>query len=320
MDVVPVAEALTRISQDPDFWSALAGDDGVVVPVDGDTGLTPDGVPGELRVGLPVAGGYGLVLDLDLTRGEQTLGLRGPTTSEPVQLGRAGPGCPAPAALTFGELELCGRVIALDDPCLPHPGLVTALLCRFAPVTPDDDPDAARAVLAAAFRSLRRETAEPVQPPVPTGPGPEQPPLPLFADERWWPRPPRPSARVLSEGHIAALLTPATAGPPVRGTARFPAVDLAELVRLARERLARLPRDPVYDEVLPLVRGIAADGDLSPVPELLSRLTEAGCDHPTVLDALSEPVIPAEACWVIETLAGAPWGSVLRRHLMVAAH
>jgi len=44
-------------------------------------------------------------------------------------------------------------------------------------------------------------------------------------------------------------------------------------------------------------------------------LTEAGCDHPTVLDALSEPLVPIEACWMVETLAGALPGSLLRRHV-----
>ena len=44
-------------------------------------------------------------------------------------------------------------------------------------------------------------------------------------------------------------------------------------------------------------------------------LTEAGCDHPTVLDALSEPLVPAEACWMVETLAGGRPGTLLRRHV-----
>ena len=47
----------------------------------------------------------------------------------------------------------------------------------------------------------------------------------------------------------------------------------------------------------------------------LGALTEAGCDHPTVLDALSEPLVPAEACWMVETLAGAEPGTLLRHHL-----
>jgi hypothetical protein len=168
-------------------------------------------------------------------------------------------------------------------------------------------------MLEAAYRSLRRDVA-PAEP----QPGPEQVPLPLFTDERWWPRPPTPSAQVLSEGDIATFLTPAPVGPAVRGTARFPAAGLAELVRRAQARLARLPHEPWYADprVLPLARRIAAGGDLRPVADLLNVLTAAGCDHPTVLDALSEPVVPAEACWMVETLAGAEPGTLLRRHLV----
>ena len=117
MDGVPVSEALRRLSEDPRFWSALVGHDGAF----------PDPDPVELRVSLPVTGGYGLVLDLDLSTGEQTLGLREPASSEPVQLGWSAPGRPRPAALRWHELELCARVIALEDPTLPHPGLVVAL-------------------------------------------------------------------------------------------------------------------------------------------------------------------------------------------------
>src|SRR5690349_14209312 len=145
MGGVPVSEALRRLSEDPRFWSLLFVHDGAF----------PDPDPVELRVSLPVTGGYGLVLDLDLVTGEQTLGLREPATSEPVQLGWAAPGRPYPAALRWHELELCARVIALEDPTLPHPGLVVALLSPFAPPTttrarwrrcarPRTDPCAAR--------------------------------------------------------------------------------------------------------------------------------------------------------------------------------
>lgn len=315
---MPASEALTRLSQDPYFWPALLTGEGALRPVDPGTGL-PDttGLPDELRVCLPVAGGYGLVLDLDLLSGEQTLGLREPHAGEPVRLGVAAAGLPHPAALTFAELELCGRVIALDDPFLPHPGLVVALLSRFAPVTAGDDATAAAAVRAAAYRSLRRDV-----PPVGDDGGPEQAPLPLFADPSWWPRPPRPSAQVLTEDTIATLSAPAPAGRRVRDTERFPGPGLAQLVRLAQARLARLPGEHWYADtrVRSLARNIAARGDLRPVTDLLGVLTEAGCDHPTVLDALSEPLVPAEACWMVETLAGAEPGSLLRRHLVGPAN
>jgi hypothetical protein len=307
MGVVPVPEALRRIGQDPDFWFSLLTDDGPDTLTD---------APDELRITLPVAGGYGLVLDLDLLRGERTLGLRGPATSEPVQLGWSAPGRPYPVVLSFAELELCARVIALDDPGLPHPGVVVALLARFAPAGPDEDPAEVDAVLRAAFTSLRRDV------PAVVTPAPEQDPLPFFADAAWWPRPPVPSGRVLDDDAIGTLLTAvASVGPDARRTSRFPAPDLTELVRRARARLSTVPDEPWCTDrrVLPLARHIADTGELGPVGDLLGTLTETGCDHPTVLDALSEPLVAAEACWMVETLAGAAPGSLLRRHLVGAA-
>jgi hypothetical protein len=299
MGGVPVSEALRRLSEDPGFWSLLNTDGGA--PSD------PD--PVELRVSLPVTGGYGLVLDLDLVTGEQTLGLREPASSEPVQLGWAAPGRPHPAALLWHELELCARVIALEDPTLPHPGLVVALLSPFAPVTADDDESAVAAVREAAYRSMRRE----VQPPAAAGP--EQAPLPLFTAEAWWPRPPIPSPQVIDEAAIAAYTAPAPTRLEVRSGSRFPREGLSELVRQAAQRLSKLPEERLYADVQPLARHIADTGDLRPVSDLLGVLTEAGCDHPTVLDALSEPLVPLEACWMVETLAGAVPGTLLRRYV-----
>ena len=296
---MPVSEALRRLSTDPQFWSLLFAHEGAF----------PDPDPVELRVSLPVTGGYGLVLDLDLSTGEQTLGLREPASSEPVQLGWAAPGRPYPAALRWHELELCARVIALEDPTLPHPGLVVALLSPFAPLTADDDEGAVTAVREAAYRSLRRE----VPPPVPTGP--EQAPLPLFAADTWWPQPPALSPQVIDEAAVAAYTAAAPARLEVRSGSRFPREGLAELVRQAAQRLSRLPEEQWYAEVRPLARHIADTGDLGPLPDLLGVLTEAGCDHPTVLDALSEPLVAIEACWMVETLAGALPGTLLRRHV-----
>ena len=297
MGHVPVSEALRRLSEDPTFWSLLRA--GPSAPLD----------DRELRTSLPVTAGYGLVLDVDLRTGEQSLGLREPATSEPVQLGWSEPGRPYPAALRWHELDLCARVIALEDPTLPHPGLVVALLSPFAPVTPDDDASAVAAIREAAYRSLRREVAAPAQI------GPEQAPLPLFVSQQWWPTPAGESPQVLDEAAIAAYTAPAPVQLEVRTGKRFPREGLTELVRRCADRLARQRQDRCYAEALPLAEHIAATGDLRPLPELLGTLTEAGCDHPTVLDALSEPLEPLEAWWMIETLAGAAPGTLLRHHV-----
>jgi len=291
---MPVSEALRRLTENPGFWT-------------GDATADPD--PRELRVTFPVIGGYALVLDIDPATGERALGLREPASSEPVQLGWAPAAGPYPAALRWWELDLCARVIAWEDPTLPHPGLVMALLSPFAPATADDDEPSIAAVREAAYRSLRREV------PTTTPAGPEQAPLPLFASEDWWPAPRGASPQVLDEAAVAALTRPARAVLEVRGGSRFPRDGLADLVRRAAAHLSRLPAQGWYADTRPLARKILDSGDLRPIPDLLGALTEAGCDHPTVLDALSEPLVPAEACWMVETLAGAEPGTLLRRHL-----
>jgi hypothetical protein len=294
---VPVSEALRRLSEDPRFWT-------------GDGAATTDSDDArELRVSFPITGGYALTVDLDPATGERTLGLRVPASSEPVQLGWAPPGGPCPAALRWWELDLCARVIALEDPTLPHPGLVVALISPFAPTMPDDDEHEVSAMREAAYRSIRRD----VPPPEPHGP--EQAPLPIFAGDHWWPSPPALSPQVLDEATIAELAGPAPAYLEVRGGSRFPREELADLVRKASAHLERVPHESWYAETRPLARRILDSGDLAPIPALLGALTEAGCDHPTVLDALSEPLVPVEACWMVETLAGAAPGTLLRRRV-----
>ena len=293
---MPVSEALRRLSEDPRFWT-------------GESATTDDLDPRELRATFPVTGGYALVLDLDLATGERALGLRGPASSEPAQLGRAPAEGPYPAALRWWELDLCARVIALEDPTLPHPGLVVALLSPFAPATPEDDEATIGAMREAAYRSLRR-AVPPAEPH-----GPEQAPLPLFAGADWWPSPPAASPQVLDEAAIAELTRPPGRFREVRGDSRFPGESLADLVRRAAAHLDRLPHQSWYAATRPLARQILDSGDLAPIPTLLGALTEAGCDHPTVLDALSEPLIPVEACWMVETLAGAVPGTLLRRRV-----
>ena len=289
-DRVPIPEVLRRLCEDPEFWAGRTG-------------------PEQLRVTLPVTAGYALTLDLGPEPGERTLGLRGPAAGEPVQLGWAAPGRPYPAALHWWELDLCARVIALEDPTLPHPGVVVALLSPFAPAGDADDPAEVAAVREAAYRSLRRA----VEPPRPSGP--EQAPLPLFTGAHWWPRPPAVSPQVVDEAAIAAYTTPAPVHLQVRAGERFPSELLDDLVRHTTRRLSRQSRDSCYAGARPLARRIASTGHLDALPELLGTLTEAGCDHPTVLDALSEPLEALEACWMIETLADVAPGTLLRHHV-----
>ncbi|MFC0532914.1 hypothetical protein [Phytohabitans kaempferiae] len=267
---MPVPEALRTLSHDPEFWA----DYFFRASPDAD----PD--PADLRATFPVAGGYGLVLDLDRQYGTYALGLRTPGSSEPIPMAWDDRSRWHPHGLRWPELDLIGRVVALDDPSLPHPGLPVALLCRFAPVTSEDDAEAVRDLLGSALRSLR----------VPVPPAEQEPLFPY-------------APRVLSEAQVADYLS--VPGEGVAGTLRyagsdvFPFDGLEELVRLGRQRVARLATEPWCTE---RVRELARAGRTEP---LLAALEAAGCDHPTLLDALTDPVTPAEAAWVADVLGGA---------------
>jgi len=266
---VPVPDALRTLSHDPAFWADYFFR----------TSLVGDPDPAEVRATFPVAGGYALVLDLDRRYGTYALGLRTPSSVEPIPMAWDDRSRWHPHGLLWPELELIGQVVALDDPTLPHPGLPVALLCRFAPITTEDDPAAVRGLLGAALRSLRVQV-----------PPAEQEPLFPY------------SPRVLTDAQVDDYLE--VPGEGVAGTLRyagsdvFPFDELAELVRLARKRIARVAAEPWCTE---RVQALARTGDAA---ALLAALESAGCDHPTLHDALAEPVTPAEAAWVAEALTG----------------
>lgn len=270
---MPVPDVLRTLSLDPDFWAEYF------------FRAEPPGEPrpAELRATFAISHGYGLVLDLDRTYGTYALGLRTPTSIEPIPMGWDDQSRWHPHCLHWSELDLIGRVVALDDPSLPHPGLPVVLLCRFAPITAAEDPDAARALLEAALRSLR-----------PPAPELEQEPLFPYA------------ARVLTERQVSDYAKVPELDDlrtlRIGEDERFPYEGFAELLRLAHARLARVAAEPWCTE---RVRALAQEvSGTAGVGELLAALDDAGCDHPTVMDALTDPVTPAEAAWVVETLAG----------------
>ncbi|MFI5841058.1 hypothetical protein ACIA8K_15275 [Catenuloplanes sp. NPDC051500] len=322
---MPVPEALREFAGRSSFWSEWFFDD-----------EEPPHRP-DLLVTLPVAGGYRLQLDLDFAQPFHRLELAAPGFGprEGTMLGWDAPDEGRPHALRWPELDLIGRVIAIGDPSLAHPGLVVALLSRFTPVTLTDDVPVARALFTAAFQALR---------PAPLEAGPEQQPIPFFTEPRWWPAPVDPEA--LTDREIDRLLTGVDGrrggldwdrreglgwvaaqrpehnelGLTIKslrlGTERsFPFAGLAELLTSARERLtAEVYGAPWCSPatVVPIARRIVLAGDLSAVPTLLDALEKAGCDHPAVLDALTAPLVPAEAAWVVEEIAGAVPGTLLR--------
>ncbi|BCB80605.1 hypothetical protein Pflav_070150 [Phytohabitans flavus] len=112
---MPVPDALRTLSHDPAFWA------------DYFFRATPeaDPEPAELRATFPVAGGYALVLDLDRAYGTYALGLRTPVSGEPIPMAWDDRSRWHPHGLRWPELDLVGRVVALDDPSLPTPGYLS---------------------------------------------------------------------------------------------------------------------------------------------------------------------------------------------------
>lgn len=107
----------------------------------------PDGVP--RRQAMIV------LLDVDTRLGSYELGITGPGSTEPAELGWDDLAHWHPHALRWSELDLICRAVAVRDPRLPHPGAPMALLCRFTAVFEDDDVDRAVAGVDAAYAALR---------------------------------------------------------------------------------------------------------------------------------------------------------------------
>ena len=247
MDPMPVSEALRRLSEDPAFWTGGPAHRPGRPASCGSPSRSPAAMRSCSTSTWPPASA------------RSACAVR-PPASRSSSAGRAADG-PYPAALRWWELDLCARVIAWEDPTLPHPGLVVALLSPFAPATADDDEtddrgDArGRVPLAAPGRAAGRAVR------------PEQAPLPLFASERL-------VAGSASAGHrrcstrprSPALSRPARAYLEVRCGRALPARRPGR----SRTPVSRAPASPCRDEhwyagTRPLARQILDTGDLAPV-------------------------------------------------------
>jgi hypothetical protein len=114
----------------------------------------------DLEVRFPAGDGYGLSLFLDDRLAGMALGLRMPDEADALQLGWDDQAHWHPHALRWTELDHFARAVALEDPDLPHPGLVVALLHRFAPICVGDDVDAIHPLLEGALQSCGLPPAE----------------------------------------------------------------------------------------------------------------------------------------------------------------
>lgn len=303
--------ALRRYAGDRGFWADYFG-----------ARFAPGGHYPEathLALSFPVDGEYGLLFEMwgmDLF----SLSLRHPGTAVPVSLATDDGAHPMPHGLRWAELDLIGRCAAWDAPDLPHPGLAVALLCRFTPLATGDDADVALPLLEAALRHVA-SAADPYGV-FGTAPGAGLPDRDVrtymescdHRDDFFWTESPDvgwyPDCLVQTPGDHRPLYSHRTPS-----NENFPFAGLRACTERARRRLAAAP-DPRWltPEVLRPLGEIVETGDLGQAHSLLTALRAAGCDNLGVLHALAEPLVPARACWVIETLAGAEPGSLIRRH------
>jgi hypothetical protein len=89
----------------------------------------------------PFPADYSLILDI---ASEINLSLFHPSVRSPIELGWDDEAHWHPFALRWEELETLCRCLAAGDSKLTHPGWPLLLLCRFAPITKDDDYETAR--------------------------------------------------------------------------------------------------------------------------------------------------------------------------------
>lgn len=107
------------------------------------------------RVVFEVGGGHGITLSINTRVGGYELGITGPGSTKPAELGWDDLAHWHPYVFRWTELELICQAVAANDPQLSHPGAPMALLCRFAAIFDDDDVHRAEAVVTAAFAALR---------------------------------------------------------------------------------------------------------------------------------------------------------------------
>ncbi|MFC4017590.1 hypothetical protein ACFOW4_06490 [Micromonospora sp. GCM10011542] len=160
---IPVS--LRESLHDPAFWAryTFATEDGPGADrlgaledlLDEDDGDDDDEQETRLDVAFDVGGGERVLLGVDTRLGAYELGITGPDSAEPAELGWDDLAHWHPYALRWSELDLICRAIAMRDPQLSHPGAPMALLCRFAAVFDDDDVDGAVACVDAAYAALR---------------------------------------------------------------------------------------------------------------------------------------------------------------------
>jgi hypothetical protein len=282
------------------------------------------------------------------------LWLRHPDGStDPTQLAEWDSYCGFERVVRFPELDLIGRLAALNDPDLPHPGLAMALLAPYLMIGNGDDIDVAVPMLLAAFAQVRAAN----QMPTDDSRDPDDPQdrslrrvhlqLPGMAD---WSRPCEEAAELarleswnklfIEEDIRSSIVERCDERPdlhwhhdPTIGwypdstpenrqlagvrhpdhKPSFPFRAWQQFIQHATVAYRAHTDQPWRHAVLPLARRIHDEGDLRLATRLADELRAAGCTHPTILRSLAPTAPPTQAGWVVELLADTEPGSLLRR-------
>lgn len=270
---------------------------------------------GPHRFVFPVGSGVHTVV-LEIDDGSSALGVS-TSGKEHGVVASAGP-VGHPSAVRWEELDLLCRATAVTDPDFRHPGPMLALLGPFLLLGNHDDLTVVQAALRAAL-----DTVGPLD-----AAGDWAHAWRCFrsADHRYggvvwrsdaegnrWPCQPIERTTTRYQGPFHTMRDRADDGTDLHG---FPWGQWRALLAEAEQTLATAV-DPRWLDatVAKLLDWIVADADLSAVPDLADALDAAGCQHPTILRALSDPVDLIETFWVLELLTTAPRGLLVARWL-----
>jgi hypothetical protein len=294
---VPLPKKFRALTERPDFWSRFywVSEEGEFADLEG------------CKLRFSVGRRHALELEMDENIFEVTLRLKAPGARTPVQIAWDDQSHWHPHVLRWEELDLVGRCVALDDPTLPHPGLVVVLLHRFTPVCQGDRLDVVHPLITEAYRTVGAFTGKQVREAVHAYDRQQFGFTWQQSDAHgWYPVQSRPDAH-----ELYSLRHPEND--------EFPFAAFNGMVEATRRRLTDAV-DPAWlsrnaGEVRAVAEGIAASGRRSGFPALADALEEAGCEDRVLLDGLRATQFPVRGCWVIETLLGLEPGTVIAKAL-----
>jgi hypothetical protein len=312
---MPLPDALSAAVRVKRFWTDFLWMTDAAFPEEGEEDERDYPAFGTCHLVFP-AGPHAVTLTFDDMHCSFSLGLLPAGEKEPVQIGWDDQTHWHPHVLRWDELDLLCRCAALTDPSLAHPGPPLLLLHRFAPICVGDDVDMIHPLLESAWRSLGllsdAELSKLIE-------GADRRPAGFTwrrHDQRGWSLHQSEEDELASECGLYTLRN--------GENEEFPFAAWNELIAGATQLCERAVRPEwrTWDDgtVLRIARRVADTGDLAGAPVLANALEEAGCDHPTILQACRPPVEAARACWVVELLLGAERGSVIRRHFGPTKH